>query len=353
MTGILEPPVTPAWRRRGLPRTQTAYVAVAFAVLVVVIWILAPVFMTPRNLLNISKNFSFIALMSLGETLVIISGGIDLAVGSVCALSAVVTMMLMRFLSDTTAAQLPGATIALAVLLALTLAGLIGLVNGLLIARVRLSPFVTTLGMLSVARGMTYVLTQGRAQYPTGPDIALFTRFANGAVLGLPTPLLYLLVLAVMMGLALRHLVWGRHLYAVGGNAQAAALTGVRVPHVVVSVYVLSGLAGGFSGVLIAGWLGAAPAQSRDRVRAAGNRGRGDRRRQSRRRRGRRGRRGYRGGADRSDSQRLRADRRQHLLGGGLHRRNHHHRRAGRSASHSTRFLSDPSRLQQSGGGKP
>ena len=260
MTGILEPPVTPAWRRRGLPRTQTAYVAVAFAVLVVVIWILAPVFMTPRNLLNISKNFSFIALMSLGETLVIISGGIDLAVGSVCALSAVVTMMLMRFLSDTTAAQLPGATIALAVLLALTLAGLIGLVNGLLIARVRLSPFVTTLGMLSVARGMTYVLTQGRAQYPTGPDIALFTRFANGAVLGLPTPLLYLLVLAVMMGLALRHLVWGRHLYAVGGNAQAAALTGVRVPHVVVSVYVLSGLAGGFSGVLIAGWLGAAPA---------------------------------------------------------------------------------------------
>ena len=261
MTGILEPPVTrPAWRRRGLPQTQTAYVAVAFAVLIVVIWILAPVFMTPRNLLNISKNFSFIALMSLGETLVIISGGIDLAVGSVCALSAVVTMMLMRFLSDTTAAQLPGATIALAVLLALTLAGLIGLVNGLLIARVRLSPFVTTLGMLSVARGMTYVLTQGRAQYPTGPDIALFTRFANGVVLGLPTPLVYLLVLAVMMGLALRHLVWGRHLYAVGGNAQAAALTGVRVPHVVVSVYVLSGLAGGFSGVLIAGWLGAAPA---------------------------------------------------------------------------------------------
>jgi len=261
MTGILEPPVTrPAWRRRGLPQTETAYVAVAFAVLVVVIWILAPVFMTPRNLLNISKNFSFIALMSLGETLVIISGGIDLAVGSVCALSAVVTMMLMRFLSDTTAAQLPGATIALAVLLALTLAGLIGLVNGLLIARVRLSPFVTTLGMLSVARGMTYVLTQGRAQYPTGPDIALFTRFANGAVLGLPTPLVYLLVLAVMMGLALRHLVWGRHLYAVGGNAQAAALTGVRVPRVVVSVYVLSGLAAGFSGVLIAGWLGAAPA---------------------------------------------------------------------------------------------
>ena len=261
MAGALEPPVTrPAWRRRGLPQTQTAYVAVAFAVLIVVIWVLAPVFMTPRNLLNISKNFSFIALMSLGETLVIISGGIDLAVGSVCALSAVVTMMLMRFLSDTTAAQLPGATIALAVLLALTLAGLIGLVNGLLIARVRLSPFVTTLGMLSVARGMTYVLTQGRAQYPTGPDIALFTRFANGAVLGLPTPLVYLLVLAVMMGLALRHLVWGRHLYAVGGNAQAAALTGVRVPRVVVSVYVLSGLAAGFSGVLIGGWLGAAPA---------------------------------------------------------------------------------------------
>jgi ribose transport system permease protein len=243
-----------------MPQTQTAYVAIAFAALIVVISILAPVFMTPRNLLNISKNFSFIALMSLGQTLVIISGGIDLSVASVCALSAVVTLMLMRFLSATAAAQVPGATIALATLLALALAALIGLVNGLLIARIRLSPFVTTLGMLSVARGMTYVLTQGRAQYPVGPDVAVFTRFANGAVLGLPTQLVYLLVLAVLMALALRHLVWGRHLYAVGGNAQAAALTGVRVPRVVVSVYVLSGLAAGFSGMLIAGWLGAAPA---------------------------------------------------------------------------------------------
>jgi ribose transport system permease protein len=265
MAGTSEPAALPArsrsaWWHRGMPQTQTAYVAIAFAALVVAISILAPVFMTPRNLLNISKNFSFIALMSLGETLVIISGGIDLSVGSICALSAVVTLMLMRLLSATAAAQVPGATIALATLLALALAALIGLVNGLLIARIRLSPFVTTLGMLSVARGMTYVLTQGRAQYPTGPDVALFTRFANGTVLGLPTQLVYLLVLAVLMGLALRHLVWGRHLYAVGGNAQAAALTGVRVPRVVVSVYVLSGLAAGFSGVLIAGWLGAAPA---------------------------------------------------------------------------------------------
>src|SRR6201981_700145 len=210
---------------RGMPQTQTAYVAIAFAALIVVIWILAPVFMTPRNLLNISKNFSFIALMSLGETLVIISGGIDLSVGSVCALSAVVTLMLMRFFSA--AAQVPGATIALAILLALALAALIGLVNGLLIARIRLSPFVTTLGMLSVARGMTYVLTQGRAQYPVGPDVALFTRVAHGAVLCLRTQLVYLLVLAVLMALALRHLIWGRHLYAAGGNAQAAALTGV------------------------------------------------------------------------------------------------------------------------------
>ncbi|MBV8131781.1 MAG: ABC transporter permease, partial [Alphaproteobacteria bacterium] len=265
MGGALEPGVLsarprPARWRRGMPQTQTTYVAVAFAVLIVVIWLLAPVFLTPRNLLNISKNFSFIALMSLGETLVIISGGIDLSVGSVCALSAVVTMMLMRSLSTTAAAQVPGATAALALLLALALAALIGVVNGLFVARVRLSPFVTTLGMLSVARGMTYVLTQGRAQYPTGPDVAAFTGFANGAVLGLPTQLVYLLVLAVLMALALRHLVWGRHLYAVGGNAQAAALTGVRVPRVVVSVYVLSGLAAGFSGVLIAGWLGAAPA---------------------------------------------------------------------------------------------
>ncbi len=97
MARASEPPVLPArprpaWWHRGMPQTQTAYVAVAFAALIVVIWILAPVFMTPRNLLNISKNFSFIALMSLGETLVIISGGIDLSVGSVVALVTVVSM---------------------------------------------------------------------------------------------------------------------------------------------------------------------------------------------------------------------------------------------------------------------
>ena len=137
---LLPARLRPAWWLRGMPQTQTAYVAVAFAALIVVIWILAPVFMTPRNLLNISKNFSFIALMSLGETLVIISGGIDLSVGSVCALSAVVMMMLMRLLSATAAAQVPGATIALATLLALVLAALIGLVNGLLVARIHLSP---------------------------------------------------------------------------------------------------------------------------------------------------------------------------------------------------------------------
>jgi ribose transport system permease protein len=250
----------PASWRRGMPQTQTAYVALAFAALVVVVWMLAPVFMTPRNLLNISKNFSFIALMSLGETLVIISGGIDLSVGSVCALSAVVTMMLMRFFAATAVVQVPGATIALAAILALALASLIGFVNGLLIAGLRLSPFVTTLGMLSIARGITYVMTQGRAQYPVGPDVALFTRLTNGAVLGLPPQLVYLLVIAIIMALALRQLVWGRHLYAVGGSMRAAALTGVRVPHILISVYALSGVAAGFSGVLIAGWLGAAPA---------------------------------------------------------------------------------------------
>jgi ribose transport system permease protein len=250
----------PAWWRRGMPQTQTAYVALAFAALVVVVWMLAPVFMTPRNLLNISKNFSFIALMSLGETLVIISGGIDLSVGSVCALSAVVMMMLMRFFSATAVAYVPGATIALAAILAVALALLIGFVNGLLIAGLRLSPFVTTLGMLSIARGMTYVLTQGRAQYPVGPDVAVFTQLTNRAVIGLPPQLVYLLVIAIIMALALRHLVWGRHLYAVGGNMHAAALTGVRVPRILISVYALSAVAAGFSGVLLAGWLGAAPA---------------------------------------------------------------------------------------------
>ena len=248
------------WYRRGALGSQTAYVAVAFVVIFALVAVFANHFLSANNLLNTSKNFSYIAIVAMGSTLVIITGGIDLSVGSVMALVAVLTAMLMKTLSTTALAGIPYGVMTASVLLGLLAAAAVGLVNGLLIAKVRLSPFVTTLGMLSICRGITYVITQGRGQAPGGPNVDTFYALTDGKVLGMPVPAVYLIVIAIVMGVALRHTRWGRYVFVLGGNEQAAQLTGVAVARVKISVYILCALSAGFAGILIAGWLGSAPA---------------------------------------------------------------------------------------------
>jgi ribose transport system permease protein len=249
-----------AWHRRGFLAGQTAYVTLAFVLITLFVASFAGNFTTPNNLLNISRNFSFIGIMSLGMTVVIVTGGIDLSVGSVCALVAVCSVIVMHAVAGSALAAIPFAGIVIPVVFGLLLAALLGLVNGVLIALVGLSPFVTTLGMLSICRGLTYVITQGRGQTPTGPDVQAFYALTNGTVYGLPIELIYMLVAALVLGLALRHSVWGRHLFALGGSEMAAMRTGVRVSRVKIGAYVLCSLAAGATGILLAGWLGSAPA---------------------------------------------------------------------------------------------
>ena len=154
-------------------------------------------------------------------TPVIVTGGIDLSVGSVCALVAVCSMIVMRWVAGSPLGGLPYASVVVPVVAGLALAGAIGLINGLLIARLDLSPFVTTLGMLSICRGLTYVITQGRGQAPSGPDVATFFALTNGRLAGLPVQVVYVLMAAAALGVALHHGVWGRHLFAVGGSEPA------------------------------------------------------------------------------------------------------------------------------------
>jgi ribose transport system permease protein len=249
-----------AWHQRGFWAGQTAYVTLAFVIITALVAVLAGNFTTPNNLLNISRNFSYIALMSLGMTVVIITGGIDLSVGSVCALVAVTSMIVMRLVAGSPLAGVPYAALVLPVLFGLFLSALVGLINGSLIAIVGLSPFVTTLGMLSICRGLTYVITQGRGQSPSGPDVAQFYAVTNGNLFGLPIQVIYMLVCAVVLGIALHHSRWGRHLFALGGSEQAAMRTGVRVNRVKIGAYVLCSMSAGLAGILLAGWLGSAPA---------------------------------------------------------------------------------------------
>ncbi len=253
-----------SWHSRGFLASQTAYVCLALLLLVAVISAIAPVFLSLGNLGNVLTDFSYVGIVSLGSTLVIITGGIDLSVGSAMGLSAIIMALLFRTLDGTGLASVPGAVMVVAVAGGLLVGAAIGLVNGLLIARVGLTPFVTTLGMLSIVRGLCYAITSGQGVNIAGPGSTLFFRLTDGTVLGVPVPLLYLIGLGLLMALALHHTASGRYVFAIGGNQRAAELTGVPVTRIKVGVYVASGLSAAIGGILLGGWLGSVPANLAD-----------------------------------------------------------------------------------------
>lgn len=247
--------------QKGFLASQSAYVLLALIVLVVVMAFVSPNFLTAGNIANITRNFSFIAIATLGITLVIITGGIDLSVGSTMAFSATVTALVMGGLAGAAVHPFAGSAVLVAVLAGIGVAALVGLFNGFAVAKLKLSPFVTTLGTLSIVRGLTYVATYGRGAYPTGPDKDLFLNLTSGLIFDLvPIPFIYLIICAIAMYLALNHTAWGRHVFAIGGNEDAGRLTGVNVDRVKIQVYVLCSMAAGFNGIIISGWLGSAPA---------------------------------------------------------------------------------------------
>ncbi|WP_201864352.1 ABC transporter permease [Microvirga soli] len=248
------------WWRRGFFASQTAYVAAALIAIMIVMSFLSSAFLSSGNLANVAKNFSFVGIVTLGVTLVIVTGGIDLSVGSTMALSAITCAIVMQTVSGTAFDSVPIAGMLVSLGAGLGVALLVGLANGLLIARIGLSPFVTTLGMLSIVRGLAYAVTEGRGQAPTGPDVDLFYGITDGDIAGVPVAIIYLLILAIIIGIALHHTAFGRHVFALGGNEKAAALTGVAIERVKIAVYVLSALFAGFAGILMLGWLGSAPA---------------------------------------------------------------------------------------------
>ncbi|QQO19339.1 ABC transporter permease [Bradyrhizobium diazoefficiens] len=265
------------WWQRGIFASQTGYVLLALAVLLVVMHFASPYFFTEGNMQNVAKNFSFIAIATLGVTFVIITGGIDLSVGSMMCFSAMITSMVMTELSapgtpvgalfvhmaadgKTVLSNVPGLILLVSILAGLGVALIAGLVNGFCIAMLGLSPFVTTLGMLSIVRGLGYVVSNGRGSFPGGPDADHFYALTSGNVLGLPVPFIYLVILALAMAVVLHHTSFGRHVFALGGNEKAAELTGIPVVRVKIEVYVICALAAGLQGIIISGWLGSAPA---------------------------------------------------------------------------------------------
>lgn len=207
---------------------------------------LSPFFMTVGNMTNLSKQVSIVAILAAGQAVVIISGGIDLSVGSVLALSAVVIGSLIQLDVNPTMAMLAG-------LLAGTFAGWI---NGMVITRARIPPFIATLGMLGIARGMALVITGGVSHPVLAP---LFLNIGNSKFLGLPIPLYFVIVTFLIVGLMMHKTVFGQHVYAIGGNERVARLEGIPVDRQKVKIYALSGFLAGVAAVVMTGRLAATP----------------------------------------------------------------------------------------------
>jgi ribose transport system permease protein len=215
-------------------------------------WYTGETFWTSQNLLNVARNFSFVAMMAIGQALVIITGGIDLSVGSVLGLAGMIAGVLLG----------AGHGVGTAVTAALGTGIAAGAVNGFFVTRVGMPPFVPTLGMLSLARGLAFVLTQGRSISDFGPAADRFRSLGAGEVGEIPTPVLYMVVLAIGGWVFLARTHWGYRLYAIGGHEEAARLAGIPVGRMKFAVYVISGGLAALAGILTTSWLGVAQASA-------------------------------------------------------------------------------------------
>lgn len=201
-------------------------------------------FLTPENLLNVVRQNSMLGLVALGMTFVILTGGIDLSVGSLLAVAGVV------------AADLAGRGSGLAIAAAVGFTAMLGLINGLVIAKARIQPFIVTLAMMIAARGLALAST-GEQSVRVDRLSEGFTWLGRGWIGPLPVPVAILALAFVIGWVVLNHTRFGRHVYALGDNEEAARLMGLNVDRVTIGVYALSGAMAGLAGVILASRLGA------------------------------------------------------------------------------------------------
>lgn len=214
-------------------------------IIVVVFSILSPVFLTLPNIINVLQQSSINALIALGMTLVIISGGIDLSVGPTAALSAVIGATLM----------VSGVPIPIAILASLGVGAICGLFNGVLVAYAGLQPFIVTLGGLSLYRALSLIYTGGN---PVFGIPAEFRAISNGTLFGVPNPVVIVAAIALILWVVLNKTPLGEYILAVGGNEEAARIAGVPVARTKVTTFAISGVLASIAALILVGRLGAA-----------------------------------------------------------------------------------------------
>jgi ribose/xylose/arabinose/galactoside ABC-type transport system permease subunit len=228
------------WRR------LSEYALVAVTVVVAIVFaVVAPGFFSVQNLVNIALSIAVTGILAVGMTAVMVTGGIDLSVGSVVALSGVAAAI---------GAAHGESPLLIGGLLALGVGVLTGTINGALVAYLRVPAFVATLAMLTGARGVAFLVSGGQS-HGNLPDS--FGWLGRTLVLGVPTPVLLMALVMAIGAFVLRRTVFGRHVYAIGGNAEAAWLAGINTRKAIWMVYLLNGLLAGLGGLTLASRLGA------------------------------------------------------------------------------------------------
>lgn len=236
----------------GVFRAREMSVFVALIALVFIMSLASPYFLDTQNIFNVLRNMSTISIVAIGMTMVIITGGIDLSVGSVLAMSAMMTARLMVQYDINP---------WLALLVGLAVGALAGGINGLIITKVQVNPFITTMGMMSIGRGLTYLFASGlRGTVASNmPMRNQALNFLGAGYIGpVPFPVIEMIILVVLASLFLGNTVLGRQIYGVGSNEQASRLSGVDVDRVRLFCYTLTGLLAAYAGVMTAGLLSTA-----------------------------------------------------------------------------------------------
>ena len=243
MQAQLNPPsrwTAPAIGRSLLAFGRAREMSVLLALLLVSagIAMATPYFLTTDNLMGVFRSFSTTAIMSIGMVMVIITGGIDLSVGSVMGLAGLVTALAFQHGFSTLASVACGLGVGV----------VFGMTNGLLVTVGRLPPFIATLGTLSIGRGLMYIVTKGVPVTPETPEV--FNQIGQGYLGYVPAPVVIMLVLAVVFSVIMAATTFGRHVYATGGNEHAAWISGVNTARIKFIVYTLSGAISSLAGIV-------------------------------------------------------------------------------------------------------
>lgn len=218
---------------------------IGFFILCIIISIITPRFLTLTNITNVLTQISVNAIIAVGMTFVILTGGIDLSVGSILAISGALAASILKSTGN----------IFLALSVAIIVGGLIGILNGILIARGKIQAFIVTLASMTIFRGATYVYTNGTPISGLG---GIFGDIGNSKLGPIPVPVLITLIIVLIAFYVLNETRFGRYLYALGGNEDSAKLSGINTNKIKTMVYGISGIAAAISGIIITSRIGSA-----------------------------------------------------------------------------------------------